>query len=237
VPGNDLCAEFYLPLAHALAARGVSTTLATLPGVGGLPGFGEPTWAAYVAEVRRAVTETTGRGGVLIGHSLGGLVAFLALAAEPGLARRLILLEPFILPLRLMARGAARVYRAHVIDGQGERFTNWTGSFRRVHRLDRFPEDAVALYEETRRTTVPGTVTALFEQLEGLYPLPFAEVRAPTRILRGAHSGWRNAAIHWLLCWRLPNASQRILPTMAHWMANEDDAALSRAIAEFAVLD
>lgn len=235
VPGNDLCAEFYRPLAEELAGRGLTTTLATLPGFNGLPGWSPPRVEAYVEEIRRGAREAMSSDGVLLGHSLGGLFAFLALAGEPTLARRLLLLEPFILPSRRLARGAARTYRAQVVEGQGDAFRNWTGSFRRVHDLERFPAWAIELYLEVRRTTAPGTVAALMDQLEGLYPLPFAQVQAPVRILRGARSGWRNRLMHSALRFTFGRATVRAVPGLAHWMANEDDPTLAEAIVAFAL--
>ena len=48
VPGNDLCAEFYRPLAERLAAHGCATTLLTLPGQHGLPPLSQPGFAPLV---------------------------------------------------------------------------------------------------------------------------------------------------------------------------------------------
>jgi pimeloyl-ACP methyl ester carboxylesterase len=230
VPGNDLAAAFYRPLAGELAQRGVTTTLSTLPGFLDVPGFAEPTWELYAAALERALEASGAKGGLLLGHSLGGLLAFLALARSPDLARGLVLLEPFLLPWRSLARVAARTYAQQVLSTPEAGFKNWTGSYRRVHDLEGFPPWAIEHYEEVRRATNPAPAAALFASLEALYPLPFASVACPVLILRGANTGWRNALAHRLLRRSFPNARLEVIPGAAHWLANEQDALVAERV-------
>ena len=235
VHGNDLCAEFYLPLARELARADVRTVLVTLPGFSGEPpaDAGPPAWDAYAQAIGALLDECFPDGGALVGHSLGGLFAFLAAARAPRALRQLVLLEPPIFPTRALARAAGRKYQREVVFGARDRFDNWSGSTWRVHRPAAFPAAALAHYLESRRLTDPARVGALFDALPALYPLPYAAVRVPTLIARGAHSGWRMRLNLAILRRRLPDVSAVTIPGCAHFMANEADAALAAAISGF----
>jgi pimeloyl-ACP methyl ester carboxylesterase len=84
----------------ALAERGFSVLAVDLRGHGGSPtsaaGLGLPELAADVAETVAAMVPggSPVRVDLLVGHSLGALVALELLAARPGLARRLLLEDP-----------------------------------------------------------------------------------------------------------------------------------------------
>jgi pimeloyl-ACP methyl ester carboxylesterase len=225
LPGNDLGAAFYRPLGEALATRGVTAVLLEQPG-------GAPAWDAHLDEVAAVWEEHASAGAALVGHSLGGLLALLLAARRPAGLSRLVLLEPMIPPWRWLARQAAARYRRDVVLRDRDRFVNWTGTYRRVHRPDAFPPAALEHYVTTRREADPARASALFDALPDLYPLPLAAVRAPTLVVRGAHSGWRLRLGHALLRRRL-GARGVTIPDAAHWLANEADAAVAGAIAAF----
>ncbi len=235
VHGNDLCAEFYQPLAEALAAHDVRTVLVTLPGFSGQPPStpGPPRWDDFAVELAALLDASFPRGAALIGHSLGGLFAFLAAARAPRALRSLVLCEPPIFPTRALAAAAARTYTRDVVFAARDEFHNWSGSTWRIHRPADFPAAALAHYLDSRRRSDPAWVGALFEALPALYPLPYAAVTVPTLIVRGAHSGWRMRANLAILRRRFPNPTAVTIPGCAHFMANEADAALAAAIAGF----
>ena len=226
VPGSDLRPGFYAGLAAALAGQGVELRVAALQAQG------PPTWAGQLAALEDAWAGA-GRPALLIGHSLGGLLALLFAGRAPAGLEALVLLEPAVAPWRWLARRAARAYRRQVVEGQGPRFVNWTGTFRRVADPARFPPAALALYEQTRAELDPAWTAALLEAIPALYPLPFERVRARTLLVRGARSGWRARVGLALLARRL-RAPLRTIPGAAHWLANEADPALAAAIAGFA---
>lgn len=221
VPGNDLGAEFYRPLGQALAARGVTAVLLTVWGQGA------PRWEDRLEAVAQAWDEH--RPGLLLGHSLGGVLALLLAARAPAGLERLVLLEPALAPWRWLATRAARAYRRDVV-AAGPGFVNWTGAFRRVARPEAFPSAAIALYEANRRATDPTWTAALLDALPGLYPLPFAQVRVPVLVVRGARSGWR-ARLGLALLRRRLGARGVTIPGAAHWLANEADAAVAEVVA------
>jgi pimeloyl-ACP methyl ester carboxylesterase len=228
LPGNDLCAEFYAGLAGALAARGVPTTAVTLPGYHREPPLPAPGWAALVDAVLPHVPE------VLIGHSMGGLLAALVAARTPPALRRLVLLEPAIFPTAGIARSAANRYLTDVVLGDRTAFRNWNGAQHRVADLARYPPAMVALYEEVRRTSDVATARALFTELPALYPLPFARITVPTLLVRGARTGLLSRLLLAPLAYRLCGRAQsHVIPGAAHWIANEQDDAAADAIAGF----
>ncbi len=229
VHGNDLCAEFYLPLADALARRGVTTTLLTLPGFHEEPPLAAPGWHELVDEVLAALP---GPGTALLGHSMGGLLALLAAARRPPELRGLVLLEPTIFPWRWLGRLAASRYLRGVVRGERDRFVNENGAQRRVAALERFPRAMIDLYLEVRASSDVETAEALFTTLPSLYPLPFARISLPTLLLVGAQAGYRSRALSSVVARRL-GAPLVVVPEAAHWLANEQDDVIAQQIARF----
>ena len=191
-------------------------------------------WPALVEAVLAAARAHLSPGGVLVGHSLGGLVALLAAGAPgaEGVIGRLALLEPAIAPTARLARRAARAYRGRVAFGDRARFENWTGSFRRLARPEAFPAWALERYLANRARGAPAVTGALLDALPALYPLP--RPRAPALVLCGAASGWRARGGAWLVARRL-GARRVTVPAAGHWLANEADAAVAAALLQFAL--
>ncbi len=230
IPGNDLAAEFYLSLAESLASLGLRSTLLTLPGFHSEPKLPLPGWRPMLAAILDELDRT--KPADLLGHSLGGMLALLAAAERPEISR-LVLMEPAIPPGKLLAQAAVRRYRRQVIDADRARFVNWSGSFYRVHDPERFPQRALDLYLEIRRTSDPDVARALVESLPDLYPLPFAKIRARVLLLYGESSGWATTLGLLYLGRQLPKLERRIIRGAAHWMANEQDDAIAQEIARF----
>lgn len=230
--GNDLCAEIYLPLAQALAARGLRADLVTLPGFHREPPLHDPSWRALVDAVEVAV-DPRAPPALVAGHSMGGLLALLLAARRPSWLRGLVLLEPAIFPGRLVARAAARKYLQRVVLGARDRVDNWNGGMRRMFDADAYPPAAVELYTEVRSTSDLATGRALFETLPDLYPLPFADVDVPRLVVRGAATGPFG---RWMTTWLARRLKVRpvAVPRAAHWLVHEADDAVAEAIATFA---
>jgi len=224
--GNDLCGEFYRPLAEALAGHGLCTTLVTLPGFAGEAPLPAPGWPAMAEAVRGELDGTR----VLIGHSLGGALAWLVARGEPPGLERVVLLEPALLPWTWLARAALDRYRRTVVHGATDRFESWSGSFHRVADAARYPRWAIDLYLACRRTSDRATVDALVGALPALHPV--APLPQPTCLVRGEASGRLHGFVHGRLARRLGARLER-LPRAGHWLANEDDAALAARIAGF----
>jgi pimeloyl-ACP methyl ester carboxylesterase len=230
VHGNDLGGELYAGLGRELAARGLRAVLTTLPGFDGEPPLPQPSWDAYAAAVVDAMAEH--RAGVLLGHSMGGLIALLAAARRPAALAHLVLLEPAIFARKALARLAARRYLARVVDGERDRFDNTAAGLRRVSDLERFPPHVIARYLAARRAADPASQRRLFETLPDLYPLPFERVAVPTLLLTGADTGWRGRALAAGVRRRLPGATHRVIAGAAHWVIHERDAEAAALVAE-----
>jgi pimeloyl-ACP methyl ester carboxylesterase len=226
VHGNDLCGPFYRPLAERLAARGISCELVTLPGFHRVPPDPDASWDRWV-DALAARTPA-----VLIGHSMGGLLALLTAARRPAALTHLVLMEPAVFPNRWLARTAARNYLASVVRSDRARFVNWNGATRRVHDEPTYPRAAIELYLEVRASSDPATAEALFSSLPGLYPLPYDRIEVPSLLLTGAETGWRARLMLRALRRRL-RPTHAVIEGAAHWMIHEADAALAHHIAEF----
>jgi pimeloyl-ACP methyl ester carboxylesterase len=225
LPGNDLPADFYAPLAGALAARGLTTAVARLPGFAGEPPLPAPSWEALCDEV------LAGAPPILLGHSMGGMLALRAAARRPEALRHLVLLEPAILPWRWLARAAGRRYLSAVVHGPRDGFVNWNGLARRVAEPDRYPPAAIARYLAARRAGDRPTGEALFATLGDLYPLPRPPI--PTLLVSGGAAGWRARLVAARLAARLRPTAWVEVPGAAHFLVNEADDAIASHVARF----
>jgi pimeloyl-ACP methyl ester carboxylesterase len=140
-----------------------------------------------------------------------------------------VLVEPAIFPGRRVARAAARRYLARRAHEDGRRFVNWNGGMRRIADEASFPRDMIALYLEAQRTADAASLAALLGSMHELYPLPYHAISVPTRVVRGAASGWRGHLLCTLARRRL-GADLVAIPGAAHLIANEQDEALAAAI-------
>ncbi len=229
LPGAQLEPEHYRGLLAALARGGVR---ATALGVPAFAGRGAPaTWDGLTAAVGDALARFA-PGGVLIGHSLGGLLALLAAARLEGAARpaRLVLLEPAVAPGAGAARRAAAAYRRDVLLRDRERFVNRPGAFRRLHDPAALDADGLARYLAARREGDPEALGALLAATPALYPLPLAALDQPVLLARGAASGWRAALGAWLLARRLPRCRRAVVPRAGHWLPLERPDAVAALV-------
>lgn len=222
LPGNDLGAAFYAPLAGVIARSGAHVTSLTLPGYLGEPPLATLGWAALVEAIAPLVDRET----TLVGHSLGGMLAWQVAAAQR--VRRVVLLEPAIPPGRRAATYAARRYETDVVATDRNSFVNWSGTFWRVADFTAFPRWAIEHYEDARRTSDVATAETLVRELPSLYPLPALDV--PIHVVRGKRSGWVARVNATYLGLKFTDVRQTVLPNVAHWMANEDDEAVAAAI-------
>ena len=220
VPGHDLPAAFYAPFCARMREREFDTQAIDLPALA---------WPGLVAHVCDAIAAR--RSTTLIAHSLGGLVAWLAAARAPAPLERLVLVEPAIMPSRWLARLFSVHYRQRVVEGDRARFDNDTGLFRRVADLSRYPRAAIEQHLSARKRTDPAYAATLFAALPALYPLP--RVALPTLIVTGAETGHRSRWLQRGLRRRLQATRTVTLENAAHWLFNEQDAALAEAIAAF----
>lgn len=229
---NGMCAPFYRPVGELLAARGFDVTAFTLPGFDGTEALPDRSLPALVEAIAPEVLEALGEGGILVGHSLGGMLAFL-LAARPDFedrVQRLVLLEPAIVPVRALTSLFAGWYRRGAVEGEPG-FRNRGPFFWRLHDPDRYPQEAWTLFERNERETDPAVVRGLLATSDQVLPLPFERVACPVILVRGRSSGPVMWAAQRLLARRFPHARCVDLERAGHWMVFEADDALAAAIA------
>ena len=234
LPGNDLCAPFYLPLAEQLAARGLQVTLVTLPGYDGTPGLDPVSISAVLDWLRPLVRTSVGPEGVLIGHSLGGLLAALLAADSRVDIGSLALLEPALVPWRWLAKRMACRYEKHTVDSDRSTINPKGAWYRRIHDPQAFPPAAMAIAVRCRNQSDPAIARAFIEGFEELYPLPLDQIDVPTLLLRGESSGWVMARGQRVVQRRIRGSRSVVIPEAAHFLANENDRAIADAIAEAA---
>ncbi len=222
VPGNDLPAEFYAPACAELSARGVATEYAELRAT---------RWPDLVAGVVSLIDAHACD--TLIAHSFGGLVGLLAAAAHPAPLRRLILVEPAVVPSKRWATLFSARYRRRVIDTDRSAFANDVGVFRRIADPSRFPRAALEHHLRARKHADPAVQARLFTEMPGLYPLPFAAISIPVLFIEGAESGWRPRLLNRLVRRALRSSETVTIPGAGHWLFNEQDAALAETMASF----
>ena len=230
IAGNDLNAEFYDELLARLRVHDLRVKVVTLPGHPASVVPAPASWSDLSEQIGRFALEHLKQGGTLGGHSLGALVALLALPHAPH-AHRLLLLEPAIPPSRFFAKQMSRRYLKNVVHGDRTRFSNWTGTHRRIAHPDRFPPHALDQYSKTRAAAKWRAISDLLEALPTQYPLPRPAL--PTLVVSGRQAGWR---ARWLARWLrryLPRARRVVIDDAAHWLANECDHALAGHIANF----
>jgi pimeloyl-ACP methyl ester carboxylesterase len=234
LPGNGLCADFYRPLGQALADRGVGTRLLTFPGYGGVPSLSEPRFAGLVDSIEPQVKQFLEPGGVLIGHSLGGLVAALLAARNSVELGGLVLMEPGIVPWPWLARWASKRYGRKEGRRAPDTFDNKGPMYRRLHDPDSFPPEAMAAAMACSVSTDRNQLKGLMADYGEIQPIGLGDISVPTLLLRGGSSGpvmrWAQRAI----AKRIPEATIDVLPDAGHWMANEQDEAAAKRIVEFA---
>lgn len=229
--GNGLCADFYASLCTELSSRGHRCSAIDLPGFAGQPSPSPRSWSGLLDTVEPAVRDALGDRGVLVGHSLGGLVALLLAPRLP--LRAMVLLEPALIPWPWLARIGARLYARQVFTDRPPTFSNRGPWFWRLHDPASFPPDPMQLVLATGAQTDRHLVAALQEQLPSLYPLPFDRVSVPTLVVRGGSSGPVMALGQRDLLRRLPDATGAVIPQAGHWLANEQDSLLAAAIDDF----
>jgi lipase len=153
----------------------------------------EPPWR--IADHLDAVVETVGlEPGMLVGHSFGGRLAFELAARYPGVAERLVLLDPALLVpphVALTAAENARKDRAYVSFDEGidRRFEE-----SQLHRAPRelvVEELAVHLVLDDdgrhRYRYCQAAVVAAYGEMASAPP-PFESVRIPTLLALGERS-------------------------------------------------
>jgi len=103
--GNGLCGRTYQPM-HELLAQKYDLLMLDIPGHGQTPDSEFVGWKRTAEYLRHGITSSAcfidGRDLHAVGHSLGGMLSMLAQAANPGLFKSMVMLDPVIFPPPLL---------------------------------------------------------------------------------------------------------------------------------------
>lgn len=259
-PANGFPPEAYRPLAAALAARFQVVGYRPRPLWPGSRPDSMRTWhdlaVDLIADMGGLVARVEGHAPqpiLGIGHSLGGIMTLYAALARPELFRGVALLDPVILPRRLLplvwaARSLGFERRAPLAQGAARRRDRFA-SHAEAHRhysgrslFSRFAPEALSGYlEGGLRESAEGVALAWSREWEAriFARVPIdtwdavARLRVPLLLIRGRHSdliidrSWRE------LQRRLPHA--RLIELDAgHMVPMEQPVAVAEAILSWA---
>ncbi len=191
---------WWSPLAPLLADSGPVLAV-ELSGMGDSgwrnDGYTIERWADEVAAVESAVCPdaTTGRGAVLVGHSLGASVAAVAAVRQPQRWARVVLCDLGLPPARTRptdpaATGVPRADRADRAERAGRHFTN-----RILYRTE---AEAVAHFSLVPRQRCPNPWMIEHVARHSIRPVGSDGVGDPARPPPGEEIGWS-----WKFDWRL----------------------------------
>ena len=173
--GVTACARTWWRIGPALAALGWQTSAVDLPGHGEAPRLDGPADLGAVA----AAVALPDRVDLLVGHSLGAIVAMRLAGHRPDLARALVLEDP-------PGAGADRVTIAQGIEADGERVTRDRSALVRRERAANptwADEDVEYSVDGIAATDVPAVVAALRGPLRWDLPALVAALRVPALVL------------------------------------------------------
>ncbi len=254
--GNGLCAGTYAPFLKLLA-RDLALVASDVRGHGDseLNGKGPiRRWAPF-AEDLKTVVESTLRPPVIgIGHSLGAVVTAIAAARFPHLFHRIILLDPVILPARILwlsgmlrilglrrlqplAMGARRRKRTFAgkdealrrfLAGRGI-FRSWSppfiASYLECAVLERDPETATLKCD-------PETEAQIFESVPLDIWRTLRRIQCPVHVLRGEHSDTFLPDAAARIRRTLPGSRSVTVPDTGHFLPMEAPRRCARLVRE-----
>ncbi|NTV02312.1 MAG: alpha/beta fold hydrolase [Chlorobiaceae bacterium] len=136
------------------------------------------TWLDWLDDAERAMAAATGAGGklVVIGHSMGALLALQLAARHPDLVDSVILATPPIRIASLLAPGRPLHFLAPLVSMLVDRW----------EFQSRFADPADAIIPENYRWAPTRTIMSMFELLEATMAV-MNRISAPTLILHGRH--------------------------------------------------
>lgn len=164
----------------------------------------------FVADLEETARHLGDRRFVLVGHSLGAIIATLYAAVYPRRVEKLILVEPPLSPMAQQSQSFAEQMAAHLtaaagaprhapmpgVNAAAERLSQLTPSFsaetalRRAHRLTRPKGDGVE-WRWDARFDAQGQVNSMFAGLDRSQFLSMlARIPASVSIVYGDSSGW-----------------------------------------------
>jgi lipase len=213
-----------------------------LIGFGDTPAWDEPrelTHDDQAGVVRALVEQRAGSPVHVVGHSYGGATAIRFVLAVPDLVRRLVLIEPVVMPLLAQA-GAGSLYDEY--ERVARRFVDDADAGRHEAAMSFFidyrnGEGTWATASDTTRerllAVTPQTADAYRSNLNNPTTLAgCAGVTAPTLLISGAETTEPERAVTEILAEQLPNARHEVVPEAGHMSPLTHPEEIARLIAE-----
>ena len=241
---DDLSADFRI---YASDLRGHSqTTLAANP-------KGMRTWLIYRDDILKVLQDLDGRPKILVGHSMGATASLMAAAAKPNWVTGLVLIEPVIMPPRLLrwkafmsALGlgervspmiAQAKRRRSIFDSREALFEAYRG--RGAFRT--WPEDVVRDYidggtvsyledKQVRLACTPGWEAANYKSASPDVWKVLDKLRCPVTLIVGEKRSTCPSPVVDMLCERKLDLRVVKVPEASHFLPMEFPAIVRREI-------
>jgi len=230
--GNGADAKLYRRLIQTLAPF-FRVLAPDLPGYGHSPAGEAQHMPSYLAELERFINSKLREPFVLIGHSLGGYLAYqLMLRQRTQPITQAIWMEAAIfkldwqLQMALPAYGRTHHYRSHSRLKIEARLRDWCWDY--DHSDPVFRETFVQSYFRANRK-VQGMFMA---SAPSLLPYRFGELKQPILCLRGQKQQLVSRQTDWFFP-QLPNARKVLIPQAGHFLMFENDETLEAEILDF----
>nr|PZN21983.1 MAG: alpha/beta hydrolase [Chloroflexota bacterium] len=208
-----------------------------LPGHGGAPPAGGARMAGPAARAAGLGAAGGGRGGALVGHSMGGNVALELALSRPDLVRRLVLVAPAALGGDMPAYTRIYLHPAFgwaALRGALALYGRLAELARRIPRGEELPIGGLLRRSTHTYAHDPGELRLL---LRGLFDNPLGprlpEVRAPTLVVSGELDLVVPAALSRRVAAAIPGARYVGLPRAAHHPMDERPREFQRALLDF----
>ncbi|UCF92586.1 MAG: alpha/beta hydrolase [Desulfobacterales bacterium] len=212
-------------------------------------------WKTFAEDLKTLVEQTLPPPVIGIGHSLGAVATYIAAAQYPRLFAAIILIDPVILPRKLLALIAfmtllglkgniplakAARRRRQIFQGKKEAlklfaagrgiFKSWSREF-----VDAYLE--CGLLEKDAQTAILKCDPELEAQIFESVPLDVwryaPKIACPVQAIRGAHSDIFGPAAAERLGKIIPDYEWETIPDSGHFIPMEKPQACARAIADF----
>lgn len=232
--GNGADAALYLPLLEYLAPH-FRVLMPDLPGFGRSPAREHWNMSAYLAGVERFINSRIRAPYVLMGHSMGGFVAYqLLIRRRTQAVTRAIWMEAAVFKIDwrvariLPGYGLLHRFKAHSRERIEARLRDWCLDYDNMDKD--FREGFIASFFRSDRQVQGMMMSAA----PTLLPYRFEQLQLPILCIRGQKQQFLSRQTDWFAP-QLPQGQKVIVPDSGHFLLNENDAGLQQEILRFLV--
>lgn len=230
--GNGADAALYLPLLELLAPH-FRVLMPDLPGFGRSPARERWSMAGYMGELERFINSRIRAPYVLMGHSLGGYLAYqLLIRRRTQPVTRSIWMEAAIFKIDwrvariLPGYGFVHRFKSHSRERIEARLRDWCLDYDNMDIA--FREGFVASFFRSDRQVQGMMMSAA----PALLPYRFHQLELPVLCIRGQKEQFLSRQTDWFAP-RLPQGQRVVIPDSGHFLLFENDAGLQHEILRF----